>query len=71
MTKIELINELNNLSVEKMKMDKFFTMFLDKFGDKMDAEKPDTKVWQLYKSKLKEYDQLGQKIKHINYWIAK
>lgn len=71
MSKSEMLNERASLYVQKMKLDRFFTLYLDKFGSKMDADKPDTKIWKLYKTKLKEYDQLGQKIKHIEYWIAK
>ncbi len=71
MNKSELLTKLASLYVEKMKLDKFFTMYLDKFGSKMDADKPNTKVWDLYKSKLKEYDQLSREIKSIEYWISK
>jgi hypothetical protein len=70
-TKSELLSDKANLQIEKMKMDRFFSMFLDKFGDKMDHEKPGTKIWQLYKSKLKEYDAINVKIRHLEYWISK
>lgn len=70
-TKIELIAEKQTLQVEKMKLDKFFSMYLDKFGNKMDPEKPNTKIWELYKAKLKEYDTVSTKIKHLDYWISK
>jgi hypothetical protein len=71
MSKSEMYNERTSLYGQKMKLDRFFTLYLDKFGSKMDADNPDTKIWKLYKSKLKEYEQLTQKIKHIEYWIAK
>jgi hypothetical protein len=70
-TKSELLVEQSNLQIEKMKLDRFFSMYLDKFGSKMDHEKPDTKVWQLYKSKLKEYEEVSRKITHLEYWINK
>ena len=70
-TKIELLSEKADLQIEKMKLDRFFSMFLDKFGPKMDHEKPDTQIWKLYKSKLKEYDEVSRKIKHLEYWITK
>lgn len=70
-TKPELINEQQTLQIEKMKLDRFFSLFLDKFGSKMDPEKPNTKIWALYKAKLKEYDAVSQKIKHLDYWISK
>jgi hypothetical protein len=66
-----LLEQKNFLIAERMKMDKFFTMFLDKFERKMDPEKPNTPIWKLYKQKHKEYGDLVQKIRHIDYWIAK
>ena len=70
-TKLELQTARQELYIEKMHLDKFFSMYLDKFGDKMDADKPNTKVWALYKNKFDEYEKLTQKIKHLDYWIAK
>jgi hypothetical protein len=70
-TKSELLVEQSNLRMEKMKLDRFFSMYLDKFGDKMDHQKPNTKIWQLYKSKLKEYEEVSRKIIHLEYWINK
>lgn len=70
-TKSELIAERNKLVIDKMKMDRFFTLYLDKFGSKMDPDKPNTKIWSLYKSKLNEYDTLNRSIKYLDYWISK
>jgi hypothetical protein len=66
-----LTEKYNSLQIEKMKLDKFFSMFLEKFERKMDADKTDTPVWKLYKAKLKEYDKISQEIKNTQYWIAK
>jgi hypothetical protein len=66
-----LTEKYNSLQIEKMKLDKFFSMFLEKFERKMDADKTDTPVWKLYKAKLKEYDKVSQEIKNTKYWIAK
>jgi hypothetical protein len=70
-TKSELIKERANLHIEKMKMDKFFSLFLEKFGDEMDPKSPNTKVWTLYRSKLTEYGKVSQSIKNLDYWISK
>ena len=67
----ELLNKRHELLVKKMKMDKFFSLFLEKFERKMDPEKPNTPIWKLYKEKLKEYGVLSQEIKNIEYWITK
>jgi hypothetical protein len=68
---MNLTEKYNSLQIEKMKLDKFFSMFLEKFERKMDADKTDTPVWKLYKSKLKEYDKVSQELKHTEYWIKK
>jgi hypothetical protein len=68
---MNLNEKYNSLQIEKMKLDKFFSLFLEKFERKMDADKTDTPVWKLYKAKLKEYDKISQELKNTNYWIAK
>ena len=61
----------HELLMQKMKMDKFFTMYLDKFDKQMDAEKPNTPVWKLFKQKSAEYSKLNQEIRNVEYWIKK
>ena len=61
----------SELFVERMKMDKFFSMFLDKFERKMDPDNTDTPVWKLYKAKLKEYGELERAIKSSNYYMTR
>jgi hypothetical protein len=56
---------------EKMKLDKFFSLFLDKFEKKMDPEKTDTPVWQLYKTKTNEYAELNKSIRAAQYYLQK
>jgi len=68
---MNLTEKYNSLQIEKMKLDKFFSMFLEKFERKMDPDKTDTPVWKLYKAKLKEYDKVNQELKHTEYWIKK
>jgi hypothetical protein len=55
----------------KMRLDKFFTMFLDTYGKEMDSEKTETPIWKLYKAKLKEYEEVSKEIKSIEYWIKR
>jgi hypothetical protein len=66
-----LTEKRHGLLVQKMKLDKFFSLYLEKFERKMDPDKPDTPIWKLYKAKLKEYGALNQEIKNTEYWIAK
>jgi hypothetical protein len=68
---MNLIEKYNSLQIEKMKLDKFFSMFLEKFERKMDADKTDTPIWKLYKTKLKEYDNISRELKATEYWIKK
>lgn len=66
-----LFKQKQDLQVQKMKMDKFFSMYLEKFERKMDPEKPDTPIWKLYKTKTKEYNKLCQELRNVDYWIKK
>jgi hypothetical protein len=68
---MNLNEKYNSLQIEKMKLDKFFSMFLEKFERKMDSDKTDTPIWKLYKTKLKEYDKVSQELKNTEYWIKK
>lgn len=61
----------NDLLLQKMHLDKFFSMFLEKFDRKMDPDNTNTPIWKLYKSKLKEYEKLDREIKATKYWINK
>jgi hypothetical protein len=67
----ELLSKKQELQVQKMKLDKFFSMFLEKFERKMDPDRTDTPVWKLYKTKLKEYDDISRQLKATDYWIRK
>lgn len=71
MSKSEMIAERSKLVIDKMKLDKFFSLYLDKFGSKMDHEKPNTKIWTLYKQKMTEYSTLNTAIKTLEYRISK
>ena len=71
MDKSDLIKQKDNLQIQRMELDKFFSWYLDKFGSKMDPKKPNTKVWQLYRSKMTEYGELATKIRTLEYWISK
>ena len=68
---MNMIDKRNKLVAERMKLDKFFTMFLDKFERKMDPEKPNTPIWKLYRQKHAEYSKLTQEIRNTEYWIKK
>lgn len=61
----------HELLMQKMKMDKFFTMYLDKFDKQMDHESPNTPVWKLFKQKSADYNKLCQEIRNCDYWIKK
>jgi hypothetical protein len=68
MTRIEKHNEL---ILQKMKLDKFFSMYLEKFERQMDSDKTDTPIWKLYKSKLQEYEKVSYEIRANEYWLKK
>ena len=66
-----MTEKLHELTVQKMKLDKFFSMFLEKFERQMDPDRTDTPVWKLYKNKLKEYEKVDHELKATQYWINK
>jgi hypothetical protein len=66
-----LNEKYSDLQVQKMKLDKFFSMFLEKFERQMDPDRTDTPVWKLYKNKLKEYEKVDHELKATQYWINK
>ena len=68
---MNMIEKRNQLVAERMKLDKFFTMFLEKFDRKMDPDRTDTPIWNLYKQKSAEYSKLNQEIRNTEYWIKK
>lgn len=68
---MNMIEKRHELVLQKMKLDKFFSMYLEKFDRKMDSDNTDTPIWKLYKAKLKEYGNLSQEIRNTEYWISK
>lgn len=66
-----IANAKAQLLVERMKMDKFFSLFLDKFERKMDPDNTDTPIWRLYKQKMKEYGELERTIKSSDYYLLR
>lgn len=68
---VALRNLHGQLLGERMRLDKFFSMYLDKFERKMDSEKTNTPIWDLYKKKLKEYGDLQQVILAAEYYMKK
>lgn len=71
MYNMSMTEKYNELVLERMKLDRFFTMFLDKFERKMDPEKPNTPIWKLYRQKHAEYCKLNQEIRNTQYWMKK
>ena len=70
-TKEDLSNLLMQLQIERMKIDKFMSKFLDKFERKMSYEETNTPVWDLYKKKSNEYSKLTQLINTAQYYFNK
>jgi hypothetical protein len=61
----------NELTIKRMKLDKFFTLFLDKFEKKMNPDVTNTPVWNLYKTKLKEYESIQRSITLTTYYLKR
>lgn len=67
----DLLKLKQDLVIKKMKLDKFFSMYLEKFERKMDPDNTDTQIWKLYKAKLKEYGDIAQQLRNTDYYIKR
>jgi hypothetical protein len=67
----DLLKLKNDLVIKKMKLDKFFSMYLEKFERKMDPDNTNTPIWKLYKAKLKEYGDIAQQLRNTDYYIKR
>lgn len=57
----------SKLIVEKMKLDRFFSIFLDKY--EMDEDNTDTPEWFTYREMTKEYDRVERLLKTTDFYI--
>ncbi len=55
--------------VEKMKLDKFFSMFLSAYELDADDDVDESPLWKLYKQKLKEYQNVENTINRTKFYI--
>ncbi len=62
----------NAFVVEKMKMDKYFSVFLDEHEHEMNlSENYDSPAWQTYKQKMKDYDVIERFVNQSRYYLNK
>lgn len=64
---VEFAGIKNTLVIDKMKLDKFFSVFLDKY--EITEDNLDTPEWFTYREMLKHYDHINNLIKTIDYRI--
>ena len=69
--KSKLQDMLDEVIIQKMKMDKFFSMFLEKFENDMDPNILGTPIWNLYNTKLAQYRELRQLETATQYYLAR
>lgn len=58
----------HDLQIKVMKLDKFFTMFLD--NTDLDEDKPDTTDWKVYNEMTKEYQHVNELIRATDYYLG-
>jgi hypothetical protein len=68
---VAIVKLQSELTLERMKLDKFFSMFLDKFEKKMNPDTTNTPVWNLYKTKMKEYESIQRGITLTTYYLKR
>ena len=64
----QLLTIRDQLIVEKMKLDKFFSIFLDE--NEMDDDNTNSPEWVTYREMLKSYERVNQLIKSTDYYIS-
>jgi hypothetical protein len=69
MNKQNLVEVKNNLVLDKMRLDKFFSVFLNE--NELDHDIPNTPQWQTYKEKLSVYQDLSKLINWADYYLGK
>ena len=66
----DLAAAYNFFIIERAKMDKYFSEFLEQNDDEM-SENFDSPSWKVYREKLKEYDTIQRFIKTSNFYLTK
>jgi hypothetical protein len=59
------------LTHQKANLDKYFTLFLDKFSNKMKPETLDTPLWKMYREKVKQYHEIDTSMKIAEYYLKR
>lgn len=65
----ELKGIKSQLTVQKMKLDKFFSVFLD--NNELREDDLNTPEWKTYKSMLEDYEKVSLLLKTTNYYLTK
>lgn len=63
----QLFEMKSQLIIDKMKLDRFFSVFLDKY--EMDEDDVDTPEWFTYREMTKEYDRIDRLLKTTDFYI--
>lgn len=69
--KEDLKKTTRKLIKERMVNEKFMSKFLDMFERKMSYEELDTKIWDLYRKKIKEHEELSSLIQTAQFYLKK
>lgn len=57
---------------EKMKLDKYFSVFLEENENEMSKDDEYTsEVWETYKKQLKEYNDIDVSLRRVQYYLNK
>lgn len=69
--KKELKKLCNDLRLRKYFLDDWFEKFLARYGERLNYEKLDTPHWKDYNANMKEYHEIEQYLKQVNYYVSK
>lgn len=64
-------NLFTELTQQLKKLDAWFDKYLDMFDSQMDADNPNTPVWQLYHKKYNEYEKVQMLLNTTKHYRSK
>lgn len=67
----DLVGAYNFFVLQKMKLDKYFTQFLDDNEKEMSDDNYDSPAWKKYRVMLKDYETVEKFITTSKYYITK
>lgn len=68
---MDVVEQYNEAVFEKARLDKWFSLFLDKNGNKLDKDESySCPEWVQYKTMLKTYNEVDHRVRTLKYKLS-